>query len=69
MTDEERKISVVTNAIAYAFEAYKPGVGISDVGTFYIVDTKTEMYRAVADHVMLALKEYERQQSERGTRV
>ena len=69
MTDEERKISVVTNAIAYAVESYKPSRGVSDVGPIYIGDMKTEMYSAVAKHVLWTLKEYERQQLERGTKV
>lgn len=64
MSDEERKISVVTNAIAYAVETYKPSQGVVDVGVIYIGDMKTEMYSVVARHVLQTLEEYERQQSE-----
>jgi hypothetical protein len=68
MTDEE--VSIVTNAIAYGIETVRPGdTTVIDRGT---VDTPIHMkkiYEVVAKHVLWTLGEYERQQSERGSRV
>ena len=71
MTDEELcKLSVVTNAIGYGMETVKHGDdAIRDHGVVDIPTAMVEIYAVVAKHVIWTLREYERQQLERGTKV